>query len=763
MSVMEYYISIQEQHLDKIILCKIGAFFEILGDRVGEISERLGIKETSRSFQGNDIPLCGFPVVSRAEYIKKLLDFGYSVVIVNEDDREGKKKNRFISDIITPSTAHLYEDYSYSPYSSYVASIGKLGDNCLMLFLDPSTGEVFIEYSKFSKEVIVQKLSLYNTKEIAVPLNFPIAFDLMQYAEYRVSSDDILQYNSFSLDKYEDILTSGEKQIFYQALAYLRKIKENINIHISSVDRRYKDQRLTVPFQTLLSLSIISNKKGDKNTLFDVLNHTKTLSGRRMLRSYLINPITKYTHKNLESIGYFIENSDYLTQLQKELEEIYDIERIIFRIINTSTSGYDIINLIRTIKSMCRIICDERITNIVHISQNLMLDVSDIQTFIADNIEDSADTDCLENMIKLTANPKFSKLMREKMAFEGEVEKYLTAELGAIGIVKINLAFNADGKIRLQMDKRYKNLVIENGYYLANEGQKITITSEYLQQQSLKYSDICGKITAITDSFVEEITQYVVQNIKTLKRMANIISHIDIIQSFANQSKKYNWVKPNLVSGKEISIKNGYHPIYNAIARNAVVKNDCQMGNNLTTMVITGSNMSGKSTYIKQVGIICFMANIGCYVPCEAAEISTMDAIFTRIGTNDNLYENKSTFFVEIEDIADMINNATNRSLCLIDEFGRGTAFEDGLDLSQKALKYININIGALTLCSTHIYQLTELERKISSIGNFHFKTELNANKDCVFTYKIERGSCNKSYAHQIARMVGLPDDFFTI
>lgn len=764
MNIVKYYNQIQKEHPEKIILCKIGAFFEIFGVKVPEIAEKLSIKETVRKLDGELVPLCGFPFVSKAEYIKKLLDFGYSIVIIDEADIgdssiKSKKKKRFISDVITPSISHLYEDYSFSAYNSYVASVERFNNNCVIVFYDPSTGEVFIEYTPFHKDYILTRVAMYGASEITMPDDFPIELNLTKYTVYKIATKDITRYANCYIEKYDKILTSLEKNALCRAFVYLNAIKKDIGMYVVSIERRHKDSKITISMQSLLSLSIISNQRNDKNTLFDLLNETKTLGGRRVLRSSLLSPNQKYTQNNLDMIEYFLANESLTKEIQMYLENVYDLERMFFRLINCKKSDQDIMGFLKTIDSIRSIINIPDVIKLMNITDKLLQDVDEIINFINEFVVIKQEADSFKDIVRLDGSKQNNDLNYELLDIKNKIINCITERFAQFGIVNFSLTFT--GKVELSIDTELAILLPSQEYKTVNIGSKTFITFDELDKLSRIYIDIIEQAPILIDKVMEIIIKYATKNIRILKRATNIVSHIDVIQSFVEKTKKYGWIKPVMTDEKLIDITNGYHPIYKVNSKKEVVTNDCKIDENGKTMIITGANMSGKSTYLRQVGLICYMANIGCYVPCDSAVIPKIDAMFTRIGMIDNLYEDKSTFFIECEDVADILNNATERSFCLIDEFGRGTDFENGLILSRKVIEYITQNIGAFLLFSTHIYQLTELEQRIPSIHNYHFKTELSHDNKCVFSHKIEKGVCTESFAKHIARIAGFPEYFF--
>ncbi|QED23785.1 MutS-related protein [Candidatus Deianiraea vastatrix] len=668
LDIISQYNEVKRANMDKIVLFKIGAFYEIIGNDAIKIAPILNLKETSKKYRGQMFPMCGFPVGAQSEYVRRLLENGFSIVIVNEKEISGKvkqKRERFVSDIVTPSISHLQEEFSYSQNSSYIASIGMLNKNAAILFIDISVGESFIEYCLPNRDSLMKKLFLYEAKEVLIKDDFPVNIDIFGINVIRISNSMICENDCIQNINGVQNLTHSEKMLFWQVLCYIENINPDVKFSINSIEKRYNHNQIYIPTSTILNLNIASDKIRNNNTLFYLLNKTLTPMGARMLKSILTQPKQININERLDIIEYLIRKEDLMNDIAQNLRNIYDFDRLIFRLINKTPNKNDFIKFIQSIYHSVELI-------------NVLL-----------------------------------------------LERLFISEI---------------------------NIASSYGKQIFQEISSIIPYSDNIEFQD--YDIPLDKIKAISDIIRD--------NIVLIKKISNFIGVIDTLYSLSFCSKENNWVRPQIIENDEIYIKNGYHPIYKSLFSDTkVVENDYISDKKNRTFIITGTNMSGKSLYLKQVGLICFMSQIGCYVPCSEMKIGKLSAIISRIGGFDAMEDGKSTFYVELEEIADMIYHADDNSLCLIDELGRGASFEDGLEISTKVLVHLHKYAKTRVLCSSHIYQITELEGKISGITNYHFKANINIHGTLEFTYLLEKGTAKQSILKEIARIAGIPEFFW--
>jgi len=658
-SIISQYNSLKQRNLDKIILFKIGSFYEIFGLDVKKISQVLNIKETIKLCDKEKIPMCGFPVKNKTEYIKKLMEKGFSVVIVDEEvKKENKKYQRFVSDIITPSTSHLNADLSYSVNACYITSMAILSKNVAILFIDISTGEAFIEYTKIHRDSITKKLLLYGCKEILISEDFTININIDGFNVITISEDLLVINENINNITGGHLLTNKEKKLFWQIFGYIANINPSIKFTIDWIEKRYNQNQIYIPTSTLLSLSIISEKNNDKNTLLNVLDYTLTAMGKRFLYAMLLKVTNNNIQERLNFIEYFLLNEDAFNDLKIMLYDIGDVDRMIFRIINEKMTEFDIINFIISITRM-------------------------------------------------------NKLL--------------------IFICNSELILNIENTITSLVSQVFELLCIQE--------------NEILELKSLSKKNII------------EITALISKHSVIIKKNSNLVGFIDALFSLTTASKANQWIKPIIVQENIIEIKQGYHVIYkNIFPDKEVVKNDFISNESNKTIIITGVNMSGKSVYLKQIGLICFMSQIGCFVPCDSMKIGRLNSIISRIGSWDAMQDGKSTFYIELEEVADMVNNADVNSLCLIDELGRGASFEDGIEVATRVLTYLHKYTKTTILCSSHINEIAKLENTLNGLKNFHFEAFINKNGEIKFSYKLKSGiNQNASILKQIGKMVGIP------
>ncbi len=666
LAVTEQYDIIKSWYPNKVILFQIGAFYEIFGHDAKKCSKVLDIKETVKKYKDKAVPMCGFTVKSKSEYIKKFMKNGFSVVIVNEkgkvretfgDQNENDQKGklvRYVSDIVTPSTSHICEDFSYSWENSYVASIVMFGKGVVILFADLSTSEAFFEYTESHKDAILRKLLIYNCREIA--LSFDMELEINDYNLTVNKFANIEQSNDYDFSLIEDFkdLMSEEKNAFYQLFEYIKQIKKGIRLSITNVSKRYDNLRVYIPFSTLYGLGIVDKNNAESAfSLLAVLNKTITPAGNRSLIGMLLNPVHSKVHQRHQIIDFFLQNRDFANEALENLGQIKDIDRICFRILNKT----------------------ERIDEIFFLKEGLLAMKSLCSSFFEKNV--------------------ISKLPNLNLSFIGFLDNF--------------------------------------DFSIFNFSEKPTKDERFM-------------VESVVSDFVKEI-----------KVLSKFCGFIDAMLSITTVCRENNWVKPTMIDENKINITSGYHPILKAKCQDKeLIENDFMSCRGTKYSMITGANMCGKSLFLKQVGLIVFMSQIGIFVPCEKLEIGKIDAIIARIGSSDDISQGKSTFYIELEEIAEMTNKSTSKSLCLIDEIGRGTSFEEGLALSKKIIEYISKNNKSHIICTTHVHKLAEFVEEKHKFRNFYLQT-LEKDGELFFTYKMKNGICLESFAKNVAKMVNLP------
>lgn len=671
---IDQYKLIKKAHENKIILFQIGAFYEVFGEDSLICSKILGIKQTSKKYKNDLIPMCGFSTKVKNEYIKKLLSSGKSIVLIEEKkkteiDAEKTNIKRFVSDILTPSTCHINQNYSYSNENSYIASIFPFGKNIVILFFDISTSEAFFEYTKYHQDSILKKLAIYNCKEVVYSDNLSFDINFFHLTSTKIEKNHIIydyEAEESMINGFNNLLTE-EKHAFYIIFEYLKRLNKSFEFSITEIIKRYDGNKIYMPLSAISSLNIIDlNNSNQENefSLFGILNNTKTELGSRFLKAMLVYPINIEIELRHKIIEYFLQNEEFLLNITSSISGINcDIERSFFRILNQS-ENIDMINLFfENLKSICEI-------NINFIDQNI---------------------------------------------------------------------YNIPSKIKLANSNVKK-------YFLFNSLSDLDAVKN--KKLIIKIAAACVKDFA-----------------KDILIIAKFFGFLDAISSCAFLFKKLDWKKPEIDYRNKIEIKESYHAILHAKkffkVNHKLVANDFSVsGDGIKRLVITGANMSGKSLYLRQIGICVLLSQIGFYVPCEYMKIGKVDAILTRIGYGDDLSLGKSTFYIEMEDIAEMTHTSSSRSLCLIDEIGRGTSFEEGLEISKRILKYLKNFNNAYIVCTTHVHELAEFAEQNLGFCNKHLEA-FEQDGDLFFTHKVKNGISKKSFVKNVAKQVNMPKDFF--
>lgn len=784
-NILEQHRFIKNLHPKKIILFKIGAFYEMIGEDAIEMSKVLNIKIMNKSKIGNE-PMCGFSIISFDEYVKKILDNGFSIAVVEESEKTSKGKSRisdrYVSNIITPSLSNLYSEYNFSSKSSYVCSVIFTKTNAIMCFFDISTGELFTEYIKLKKYDFFAKLEMYDVNELIISNDNPVnivnlkeninIYEFTEYSEEEIENQ-IKEELSDKLDTkaihFLKEMTFNEKNLFINIVKYTLKHSSSLLIKISSFERRYLTSSFKISYQTLINLSIISNIKNDKNTLFNILDETITPMGRRKLLQNIIRPSCDITvaKTRTDIIEKLIKEKDLRNFILNQLSGIDDIERISFRFINNKISKDDVIKFARSVFGIKSLFDKINEYEFLHkLKFNLANDINYLfrLTAIMFNDFEKNNEKGIEFYINQDVDDQLQHLINKRDEMNSKINDILEKIKEESGVKKLLLNTNAVYKYSFTVQNNNVEKFIQLPYIsILSQNDKEVIFSH---SEILKiYEDIEKNEARIDIKINKLITEYCYSISKMsnfIHKISEFVSNVDFLYSLTDIAIKYNYSKPEFVDEEIIEIEDGYHPIYSVKKNVNVVKNNFHCNQSTErTLILTGANMSGKTMYLKQIGMICFMARIGCYVPCKSMKMCNIDGIFSRIGGRDDLYNNKSTFFIEMEEMAEMLNYSSNKSICLIDELGRGTSFRDGYEIAKKMILYLNNNKKSFTVCSTHIHELTSIEASFNEIKNYYFDAKINQNGNIFYEHKIKKGIFDSSFAFFVAKMSGVPDEVF--
>lgn len=768
--MMQQYLDIKEQYMDSLVFFRLGDFYELFFDDAIVASRILEIALTGRDAGVEDrVPMCGVPYHAVDSYIQKLIDAGYKVAIVEqvEDPREAKGiVKRDVVRLITPGTV-IDQNFLDAKANNYITSISHTATNYFLSYADVSTGEVCcVELAK-DDTLLINELIALETKEVVISSDFPkeVLAPLVNNYHVTISIEDetkeMSEYNYIS----QNITDSRLKLTINRLINYLIRTQKRSLSHLQEAHLYNSQQYMQVDIYSKRNLEIFETVRtaSRKGSLFWLVDKAETAMGSRMIKHWLDKPLINsvdinYRYDIIESL-----QKEFLitAELKQALRNVYDLERLVARIAFENANAKDLLQLKRSLKEVPLI--KNHITTL-KTKYNLRLD-DEFSTF-------SELTDKLERSINEDAPFTIKEGGIIKDGYSEELDRY--RELARNGKQYIaNLQNRERERTGIKNLRVGYNKVF--GYYIEiTKGNLPLLKDEYgyIRKQTLTNSErfITNELKELEDTILNaeekainleyelfvEIRNEIKRYIPALQRLAKAIAEIDALISFANVSMENRYTRPKLNDQHIIDIKKGRHPVVEKLLEDKFVENDIYMDENTSILLITGPNMSGKSTYMRQMALIAILAQAGCFIPCEEGNIPIFDKIFTRIGATDDLISGQSTFMIEMMEANNALQNATNNSLILFDEIGRGTATFDGMALAQGIIEYIHDKINAKTLFSTHYHELTALENNLTRLKNVHVKA-VEQHQELMFLHKVENGPSDKSYGIQVAKLANLP------
>lgn len=770
--MIQQYLQVKAEYQDAFLFFRLGDFYEMFFEDAIKASQELEITLTSRDGGGDEkIPMCGVPYHSASTYIEQLIDKGYKVAICEqmEDPKLAKGVvKREVIQLITPGT--LMEGKSLAEKENhYIASVASPADgNFAIAYIDLSTGEGRACLLEGPFEEVLNELASIGAKEAVVDPEFPD-----EYARLMKNTGNItisFETDTAVKEGFERLLPQLEPELLRLAAArllnYLFRTQKRSLDHLQPVEMYEVRRFLNIDYYSKRNLELTETIRGQgkKGSLLWLLDETMTAMGGRLLKQWIGRPLLKQEkiEARLQMVETFLNHYFEREDIRERLKEVYDLERLAGRVAFGNVNARDLIQL------KCSL---QQIPGIRAVMESLESPESKKLAALLDPCEEL--TDLLERAIE--DNPPVSVkeggMIRD--GYNEELDRYRDAskngkqwiaslerdERERTGIKSLKVGYNRVFGYYIEVTKANLHLLEEGRYErkqtLANAER--FITPELKEKEALILQAEERMIDLEYELFTE-IRAHVKEFIPRLQRLAKAVSTIDVLQSFAVVSEKRHYTKPVFREDGVLKITEGRHPVVEKVLDSqSYVPNDCLMDENREILLITGPNMSGKSTYMRQIALTVILAQIGCFVPAREAELPVFDRIFTRIGAADDLISGQSTFMVEMLEAKNAIANATERSLILFDEIGRGTSTYDGMALAQAMIEYIHDEIGAKTLFSTHYHELTALSTELGKLQNVHVSA-MEQNGKVVFLHKIKEGPADKSYGIHVAKLAGLPE-----
>ena len=763
--MMEHYVELKDKYEDTIILYRLGDFYEMFFEDAEEVAHALELTLTGKSAGLDErVPMCGIPHHAAEVYIDKLIKKGYKVAICEqlEDPKTAKGiVKRDIVEVISSGTV-INTNSLNEKENNYIGCLYDFSYGFVLTYSDITTGEVYSELLTNNTDDVIYKILSLDIKELIV--NELINKVLL--SKIRSLKIPVTIQNELLNDKYQNIyqnisdarIVNSIKLLLY----YLDVLQKRNLSHFQEVVIKEKEQYLEMDIHTKRNLELTECLRTKERTysLLWLLDNTKTAMGSRKLKYFIENPLLDINkiNKRYDIVSKLLEEFILAEELRNDLYEVYDLERLCGKLSFGSANGKDLLQLKASLKVLPSI--KEKLEKIGFYEK--ITTMSDLYDLLEKSIYEEPPNTIKEGyLIKDGYSSELDELKDLSRGGKDFISRFETEERERTGIKGLKVGFNKVFGYYIEISKSYLNMVTDDMGYIRK--QTLANCERFINPILKEKEDLIlsseDRIINLEYNLFIEIRDKCKEYIPELQRTAKVISEIDVLSSFALVSEKYNYIRPVITTGNEIKVLNSRHPVVERVLKGEeYVPNDIVMDNNTDILLITGPNMAGKSTYMRQLGIIAIMAQIGCFVPAEEATLPIFDKIFTRIGASDDLVSGESTFMVEMMEASRAIKYATRNSLILFDELGRGTATFDGMSLAQAILEYVANKIKCKTLFSTHYHELTDMEKNIPNLKNKHVSA-VEENGNITFLHKVKDGSVDKSYGINVAKLAGLPDE----
>jgi len=763
--MMQQYMDIKDKHEDVVLLFRLGDFYELFFEDAENISRELELTLTGKNAGLDErIPMCGVPYHAVNIYLEKLIQKGYKVGICEQTEDAKASKGlvkREIVQIVSKGTV-INNELLNEKENNYIGNVYDFSHAYGISYTDISTGEFKVFLIDHEVPKLINEIINLNLNEVIITNQCDKNIINILKNQYHLS---VTVYDDISENMEYNYLYSHLADIRYQTtikhlLAYLLETQKRSLGHLQKgLIRNNNYLRMDVHTKRNLELTETLRLKQRTNSLIWLLDKTKTAAGSRLLKQWIENPLVdkNIIEQRYDVIETLLNQFIIKEDLRNLLFEVYDIERLTGRIAYGNANGRDLIQLKNSLKVLPGIKEYLKEINFYHDIDTL----TDLYELLEKSIYETPPVGIKEGyLIKTGYNSELDELKEIRYSGKDFIAKLESEERVRTGIKNLKVGYNRVFGYYIEVSKGSTNLVKEEFGYerkqtLSNGERYIT---PLLKEKEALVLNAEEKIIELEYNLFCEIRVNIQKYISKLQDTAKVLSEIDVLAAFATVVEENKYIRPTLTEKKEVIIKNNRHPVIEKVMKDEYVPNDIIMKEGTNLLLITGPNMSGKSTYMRQFAITVIMAQIGCFVPASECVMPIFDKIFTRIGASDDLVSGESTFMVEMIEANHAIQNATPNSLILFDELGRGTATYDGMSLAQAILEYICNNIQAKTMFSTHYHELTSLERKVVGLKNIHVSAHEEEGR-VTFLHKIKNGPVDKSYGIHVARLANLPDD----
>lgn len=785
--MLRHYVDVKNDFKDALLLYRVGDFYETFFDDAIITAKVLSLTLTGKECGHEDrAPMCGVPHHVIDTYVNRLVKKGYKVALCDqiEDPKEAKGLvKRAITRVITPGTLTDIESLE-NKENNYLLSIFENEYGLAMAYCDISTGKlVGLEIKTLSKNIgkkAIDQIEKINPSEIVLVNNFNNE-EIKKYLN--LNNQIFVNYIDFTTDYENRVKTIvnylgkdnlykiKDKRLIIVALAnlldYIYKYYEEKLDHINNIEILKINEFMEIEANTRKNLELTRNlaTNSKENTLISILDRADTVMGSRMIHEWLERPLIDKDkiNRRLDLVDAFYKDNILSRNVSNYLDNIYDLERILAKISYKRANARDLISLKNSLKDIPELknLLTKSSNNLVKNLGINLPEIDDLYELIENSIVDEPPLNITEGgIIKNNFDKKLDSLKELADNAEDKLIEYENKQKDLTGIKNLKIIYNKNNGYSIEVTK--SNIDKVDSSYIRKQTLKNQerYTTEELENISSMILNGKEKINQLEYDIFNEIIEKILSSTLRLQSLSKMIANIDSLNSLAKIAHKYSYCRPDICESNEIEIKDGRHPVIEInLDENEFIANDTQIGeeDNLI-QIITGPNMAGKSTYMRQMALIIIMAQIGSFVPATSARIGICDKIFTRIGASDNISKGESTFMLEMNEVSNIIKNSTDKSFVILDEVGRGTSSDDGLSIAMALVEYLSKHKKVKTVFATHFHELTILENELSNVKNLKIEI-LEEDNNLVFLRKITRGKSDRSYGIEVAKLSGLPDE----
>lgn len=785
--MLKHYVDMKKDFKDALLLYRVGDFYETFFDDAIITAKVLSLTLTGKECGHEDrAPMCGVPHHVVDSYVNKLVKKGYKVALCDqvEDPKEAKGLvKRAITKVITPGTLTDIESLDRKE-NNYLLSIFENEYGIAMSYCDISTGKlVCLEIKALSKSLgkkAIDQIEKINPAELVINSNYSNQ-DLKQY--FNLNNNIFLNYINFTSDfenriktivKYlgkENLEKISDKRLAIISLAnlldYIYKYYNEKLEHINNIELLKINEYMEIEANTRKNLELTRNLNNNskENTLISLLDEADTVMGSRLIHDWLERPLIdrEKIQRRLDLVDGFYKDNILSRNVSNILDSIYDLERILAKISYKRANARDLISLKNSLKDI------PKLKDILINSNNKLIsalginlpDIDDIYNLIDKSIVIEPPITITEgNLIKEKYSQDLDDLKNLSNSAEERLLTYEKEQRELTGIKNLKVIYNKNNGYSIEVTKANTDKVDKSYIRKQTLKNQERYTTEELENISSIILNGKDKINTLEYHLFNEIIDKILESTSRLQALSKLIANVDSLNSFAKIALKYNYVKPIINDKPVINIKSGRHPVIERnLKENEFIANDTDIGQDDNLIqIITGPNMAGKSTYMRQTALIIIMAQIGSFVPASKAQIGICDKVFTRIGASDNISKGQSTFMLEMNEVSNILENSTDRSFVILDEVGRGTSSDDGLSIAMALVEYLSKHKKVKTVFATHFHELTILENELDNVTNLKIEI-LEENNNLVFLRKISKGKSDRSYGIEVAKLSGLPDE----